>query len=352
MAGFKNSISIKAGKSAGNLIEKDGFGKESVKVVAGAAGGPKWLILRNLDKAVFGQFLKDRVNPLPLIGSSIGTWRFACVCCNDQEASFKRFEESYIKQSYKENHSSAYISSESLKILDYFIKDKAREILDHPVYRLNIMTAKCRWPASSSFRLIQALGFGIAITMNLIKRESLNTLFKRGLYYDKRMEPNFFKSDQFKIEYNILTAENLKKALLASGSIPVIMDGVEINGSVYRDGGIIDYNMDLKYENTDGIVLFPHYSEKIIPGWLDKNLKKRVPFKETTDKMLLIAPSKEMIDSLPNKKIPDRKDFMNMDDDTRIKVWNEVLEKSRIMFDDFMHICEDTGRLLDVMEKL
>lgn len=349
---FKNSISLKAGKKALKILKKDGLKVDDISVVAGAAGGPKWLILRNLDRAIFGTWLKDRKTPLPLIGSSIATWRFACIASPDPESAFQKFEDSYIKQSYVDNKKSSFITSESLKIIDNYLDGNMEEVLNHPFYRLNIMTTKCKWPLSSSNKILQVFGFSIAYILNLICRDHLNTLFKRGLFFDKRFKPDFFKSDQFKTEYYKIEKDNFKKALLASGSIPIVMDGVRINQDIYRDGGVLDYNMDLKYENTDKIVLFPHYSDRIIPGWLDKKLNRRKPFEQTLDKMLMISPSEKLINDLPNRKIPDREDFMNLTDSDRIKAWKEVIVKSKVMEDDFLLLTKNKDLLNEVLEPL
>ena len=49
--------------------------------------------------------------------------------------------------------------------------------------------------------------------------------------------------------HRTLTPDNLRAALLASGSIPLLMEGVRIPGApgVYRDGGSADYHLDLDY---------------------------------------------------------------------------------------------------------
>ncbi len=42
----------------------------------------------------------------------------------------------------------------------------------------------------------------------------------------------------------------------------------------YRDGGLLDYHLDLPYEDR-GVVLYPHFTDKVIPGWFDKGLPWR-----------------------------------------------------------------------------
>jgi hypothetical protein len=79
-----------------------------------------------------------------------------------------------------------------------------------------------------------------------------------------------------------LTAENLRSAALATGSLPYFVSGVKnIPGAppgIYRDGGIIDYQLNQDYApGTDGMTLFFHYQERIVPGWFDKLLSWRAP---------------------------------------------------------------------------
>ena len=50
-----------------------------VDVVAGAAGGPKWLVLCGLDRAIFTSWIMERTRPVHLLGSSVGAWRFAAL---------------------------------------------------------------------------------------------------------------------------------------------------------------------------------------------------------------------------------------------------------------------------------
>ena len=60
---------------------------------------------------------------------------------------------------------------------------------------------------------------------------------------------------------------NFKYAVLASGAIPLVIDGVhDIYGAprgVYRDGGLIDYHLSHQFAARENeIVLFFHHQEK------------------------------------------------------------------------------------------
>lgn len=111
-----------------------------------------------------------------------------------------------------------------------------------------------------------------------------------------------------------LDPDNFAASLLASGSIPVVMSGVcDVAGTgsgMFRDGGLIDYHVDLPFAlEPGGLILCPHFLPKIIPGWFDRF----APWRRAshTEKTVLIVPSDSFIKKLPNGKIPCRKDFFS-----------------------------------------
>ena len=93
----KNLV-FRAGPKALSKIKDGGLRADDVKVVAGAAGGPKWLVLGHLDRYLFSAFFRSRREPLYLLGSSSGAWRFAAACQADPLSAIQRFEDAYIGQ--------------------------------------------------------------------------------------------------------------------------------------------------------------------------------------------------------------------------------------------------------------
>ncbi len=113
---------------------------------------------------------------------------------------------------------------------------------------------------------------------------------------------------------------------------------------VYRDGGVIDYHMDIPFmEDDEKIVLFPHYMDRIIPGWFDKNLSYRKPCAANMDNVVLVSPSSEFVKTLPYGKIPDRKDFLLFKgrDNERIAYWNDVVSASVCLGEEFLELVEN-----------
>ncbi len=113
----------------------------------------------------------------------------------------------------------------------------------------------------------------------------------------------------------------------------------------YRDGGLLDYHLDLPYSGDD-VVLYPHFTDKVIPGWFDKALPWRRGSPDRLQDVLLLAPSREYLARLPHGKLPDRNDFKRYmgDDQGRQAYWRKAMEQSRRLGDEFLELV-DTGRL-------
>jgi len=356
---MKGNLSFFAGERALEIIKDEGLRQERIRIMPGAAGGPKWLVLSGIDRVLARDFFRNRKKALNVIGSSIGSWRFAALCEKKPVQAIERFESRYIRQVFKGKPSPGEISEESRKVLDDFIPRSAvKEILSHPFMRIHIIAVLCRWPVSSDNSLVQGAGLAYSFILNVLGRKNLKHQFERVLFYDPREGAPFIQFNDFPTHYIKLNEENLKAALLASGSIPQVMSGVrDISGSppgVYRDGGMLDYHLNLPYgSHRDEIIFFPHFSGKIIPGWLDKALPWRKPGRGDTGNLLVVAPSPGFVESLPLKKIPDRGDFalFRGRDADRIECWDNTVKRCREMGDEFMEAV-GSGAIRDLVAPL
>jgi len=341
------NIEIRAGERALSLIREGGFRADMVTAIAGASGGPKWLVLAGLDR-VIPQLFRKRRKPLHLIGSSIGAWRLAGYSSPDTIRAIETFEDNYIHQQYSRRPTPSEVTAESIRILDAYVSEKTvRHILAHPFMRLCVIAVKSKGIGKSDSRFILPIGLGAAALANLLDRKLLRFFYERAIFYDTRVKPPLLATDEFTTKEIPLTPANLKHAIMASGSIPLVMSGIgsipDAPEGTYRDGGIIDYHLDLPFTaGPDDIIFYPHFSERIIPGWFDKNLRWRKPRSEHVSNMLLIAPSRSFIDSLPLKKIPDRDDFnfFRGRDSERFACWEKVAGMSRIIAEEFMNALE------------
>lgn len=331
------NLLIRAGKKALSEIREHGLRPEAIEVIAGAAGGPKWLVLGGLDRAFFFDWFTP-AHPVFLLGASIGAWRFAAIAQGAE--AYARFEDGYIHQRYSAHPTAAEVTRETLRVRDLFLDEPGvHRLLTHPFFRLNMLAVRCRGPLAREERYALGASMLVAGAANALSRRSLALFFERTLFYDRRDEPPFFTMDGFPLSRVALAPENLREALLASGSIPLVMEGVRsIAGAapgMYRDGGLVDYHLDLPY-GSRGIVLFPHYRDRIVPGWFDKPLTWRRPDPIHMENVVMLCPSPAFVERLPYGKIPDRDDFKRLREGERIAAWEKVIQSSRILGEEFL----------------
>ncbi len=144
-----------------------------------------------------------------------------------------------------------------------------------------------------------------------------------------------------------LTKDNIFQCLLASGAVPLALNGVKhIEGAppgVYFDGGLERYvfNESNDIDSAD-ITLLIYHGGPIISTWFDRrvlNPEKRTP---VLDKVAIVRPSEAFIRSLPYGKVPDRADWKKFEKDParRIAVWRRGIEQSRILGERFMEMVQ------------
>ncbi len=316
-----------------------------IGTIAAASGGAKWLVLSQLDRAILKNIVPKLEGPVHLLGTSIGAWRFACYAQSDPLAAIGRFEKAYIEQRFSNKPDSKEITVKSREIMDLLLgAHGADEILSHPVFRTHIMAVRSRNLLASEKRWLLSMGLIVAASMNLVSRRSLGLFFERALFYDARDLPPFFDVGGFPIQKIMMSRNNLEDAIIATGSIPLVLTGVrDIDGAtpgVYRDGGVIDYHHDLPHSDTGRLTLYPHFYDRIIPGWFDKKLKWRRPDPAHVDRTILISPSAEFVSRLPNGKIPDRTDFVKLTPGERIVAWRACVKACEQMADEFSEVLE------------
>ncbi len=336
---------FKAGPGAFDMIRRHGFAIDRIGTIAGASGGAKWLVLSQLDRAILREIVPRLQGPVHMISTSIGAWRFACYAQNDPVAAIDRFEEAYIEQSYSDNPDIHEITARSREILSIALGENgSAEILAHPVLRTHIMAVRARHVVASENRALLAASLFAAAGLNAVTRRSLALFFERALFFDARDMPPFFDLCDFGMQRVQLGTDNLEDVVAATGSIPLVLSGVrDISGAtpgVYRDGGIIDYHLDLPQSSPDQLTLYPHFFDRIVPGWFDKRLTWRRPLPKHVDRTVLVCPSAEFVASLPNGKITDRTDFQNYTPGERVRIWRTVVDACEALADEFSEVIE------------
>ena len=350
-----NSLILKAGPTALARIRAEGLKPELFTHVAAAAGGPKWLALNPLDRVLFGEWLARPAIPLIGIGSSIGAWRLACFAQADPIAAIDRFEAAYLAQSYSEKPNAREIAEEAGRVLDQFVGAQAQaEILASRRLQLNVVTTKVNGLLTKQNNWLQVLGLLKVIAANCVSRQQFARQVQRIVFHPAG-GAGAYADDGFRTQYCELDLANLRAALLGTAAIPLVIAPVrDIPGGpagTYMDGGLIDYHMDLAIAEPKGLMLLPHFSERVITGWFDRYFKSRLP--QNLSHTLLMAPSAELLARLPNAKVPDRKDFAHygLDNAARIRDWKIAIAECGRMADDWRQWLAD-GSLVDRIQPL
>lgn len=334
------ALQLTAGPVARAHLQEYGLRADDIRVMAGASGGPKWLCLAALDRYLFGVFFKNRQEPLDVIGSSSGAWRFACFASADAVTRSSAFAHAYQHIHYPPGSNTRDITERSLTLLDSVLPDSdtCAEILSHPFVRLHLVVAQAKGINRTRDRRLQAAALGVTAMANAVSRQALGLFFHRVMFHDPRSNAEFLSLSDLPTRTLPLTVDNLRPAVLASGAIPLVLEPVaNIPGAgpgLYYDGGITDYHFDIPFSGS-GLVLYPHFYSRITPGWFDKALRWRKAHAKHYANVVLVSPSEHWVSSLPLGRIPDRRDFARMDDSTRIRHWGETMRRSTELAEDF-----------------
>jgi hypothetical protein len=366
------ALCLYAGPTAYAHLQQHGLQPRDVRVIPAAAGGPKGLVLGRLDRFLFGDWLRASAHTIHLVGASIGAWRMTTACLKDPLQGFDRLEQEYIFQHYdlppgRKMPTPDTISRVFGGNLKAFYAGREAEVLQHPCYKLHIITSRGRHLLARDQALRTPLGFVGAYLANALRRKTMGAWLERVVFSSQHARLPF-RSRDYPTRQCDLTAQNLVPALLASCSIPFVLRAVhDIPGAppgAYWDGGLTDYHLHLQYlrpkiamqkiaaradgistdglkdiknVSTAGLVLYPHFQKAVVPGWLDKRLTWRHKSSSFLDNMLVLAPNPDWVTTLPNGKLPDRADFRHygLDLSRRAKAWTGAIAASQQMADEF-----------------
>ncbi len=331
------SLVVRAGREALATIRRDGLRADDISTLLGASGGPKWLVLAAIDRVLAGRVVAPRSRPLHAFGTSIGAFRHTCLAMPDTEAAIARFLEAYVGQAYERRPTPAEVTGESRRILDVLLgPDGATAALAHPQIRLHVGTVRSRGPTASESRAVLAAGLGLAAGANVVSRRLLTLAFERVVFHSTPAPEIAFVD--IATRHVRLDPGNLREATLASGSIPLVMSAIaDVPGAprgLYRDGGITDYHFAMDFQTPPGIVLYPHFFDRIVPGWFDKPLGWRKARGRLLDRTLFLAPSREFVSTLPGSKVPDRDDFATQPTKERQRRWKQAVAECERLGDE------------------
>ena len=335
-------LRVYAGEQALSHVREQGLIASDIKALLGASSGPKWIVLHGIDRFLQQQFFQHLDSDLELLGTSAGAWRMACYAHQDVDTAYQALTNAYIEQRYSEKPSGREIHDVCRGIIRSFLGDEGgAAVLNTQGRHLNLIATQCHGLTAKNSKHLKSLGFGLAALTNRFSRKTLAWQFTRVMMHDPRSHLFKRRLSDLPTRYADLYHGNLEDALLATGSIPIIIDGVRnlAGEGIYQDGGITDYAFDLPILPEDGFVLFPHFAKIPVPGWFDKGWINqyqpwRKPSKENYARTIMLVPSDEFVESLPYSKIPDRHDFLNMADQDRISYWREVIKRTEELAED------------------
>lgn len=356
---MKNLLKIKAGPAVLAMVQDEGIRPERIRVFAGPAGGPKWFVSAGFDRGLIKSgFLTSSGKRVVLAGSSAGAWRCLAMAAKSPLDAYESLRLAYSRNIFTAADTRQSISDKLRQNVYAFIQDDDIPfILDHPSYDLMIHTVRSYGPAASENSAMQGTAILAAAAANAISPYGMRLAYERVIFYTGPSDCAFLK-DSLEGRAVALTRENLRQAALATGSLPYIIAGVkniqDAPKGVYRDGGIMDYQLNVDYRPGDqGYTLYFHYQERIVPGWFDKKLSWRKPASSCLERLVQVYPGPDFVDLLPGRRIPDRDDFTTFLNDPaeRIRRWDKASELSDILWQEFAEAVE-SKRIRDLVKPL
>ena len=224
------ALHIHAGPKALAHIRENGLRPEHIGVIPGAAGGPKGLILGALDRFIFGEWLTRSSQAVDLVGASIGAWRMSTACLNNPVRAFERLEHDYIHQHYEplpvqKRVTAQQVSDAFGQSLQAFYGGRIQEALNHPRYRLHIVTSRGQRILHREHPVATPLGYAAAYLSNAVSRRALGGWLERVVFSAQGAALPFDAQD-FRTRAVALTEDNFMPALQASCSIPFALKAV------------------------------------------------------------------------------------------------------------------------------
>jgi hypothetical protein len=282
------ALQVFAGPRAAAHLRERGLRPQDVRVVPAAAGGPKGLLLNPLDRFLFGHWFAGSTHTVHLAGASIGAWRMACASLPDADAALAELADQYIGQRYEhapgKRPTARHVTEVFRQALAGMLGRRAAEVLASPRYRVHVFTSRGRGLLHRPGALRMPLGWASAFAANAVSRRALGGWMERVVFSDPRDALPIPLQD-YPTRRVPLGPDNLARAVLASCTIPFALQAVQdVPGAprgTYWDGGITDYHLHLDYPALwgegagGGLVLYPHFVDRVVPGWLDKAWKRR-----------------------------------------------------------------------------
>lgn len=351
-------LEYRAGAGALRQLRQGGLTPRDLSAVILPAIGPKWLALYGLDRALLdaGWYNGDpsgranangaaRDRRLLLFGASAGAWRGLALSARDPSRALDTLRDEYCRQHFTREHSPAAISHAFRRLLSSVLSpEDVAHAAAHPHLDLAIAAVRARGLlARAGQRRLQAATLGAAAVLNALASRTQRMFFERVVFSTLAGQP-----DQHPLvttapgTVSLLTPRNMLDAALASGTVPLFMQGVggiaDAPSGVYLDGGFTDYHLNRPVSGGGISVLFLH-QRRIVPTWVDKFLPWRTPRRGRLRDLLLVYPRESFVRGLPGGGVPTRHDFERWlhAPELRMQRWRDVAERSRALGEAFLH---------------
>ncbi|MGI9133079.1 MAG: phospholipase, partial [Rhodoferax sp.] len=232
------ALDLFAGPRALRAIAQGGLQAADICTIAAAAGGPKGLLLGPIDRFLFGHWLPQSSQPVHLVGASIGAWRMATACLDDPVAALQQLEHAYIHQHYElapgQRRLSADLVSEVFgRNLRAFYAGRVPQVLQHPRYRLHVLTSRGRHLLATEHALRTPVGYLGAFLTNALHRRAMGAWLERVVFSAPAADAAGgacsalpFGSADYRTRQVRLSEANFNQALQASFSIPFVLRAV------------------------------------------------------------------------------------------------------------------------------
>jgi hypothetical protein len=343
---MKDLLSVSAGPSALARIRDAGLRPGDVAAVSGPATGPRWIVFAGIDRALADARWLNGGRNLWLWGASAGAWRFAALAGRDPSSAIRLFQETYMTLDFDLPVSPVQVRQELERALGVLLprdpRGKEALVRGESGPRLAVIAVRHKARLAGKEKLIYLAAF----FLNIFHPSGNAVTLERVVFHSPPDPPPQLARKDFPGRGIALSARNLHGAMLASASVPFKVaptDDIDGAPGVYQDGGFLDYHVNacLHPGDDDRLVLLITQPGRIMQRWLDRFAPWRRLPRKLLDRLVVVRPRPELVDLLPGRRIPNRKDWEEMKDrKERLAMWRKALEICLPLGDVFMEAVE------------
>jgi hypothetical protein len=341
------------GEKAREALQQSHSNPDTFTLLLAASGGPRWLGLVGIDRAL-RRYLTQRTTPIPTLGASSGAWRLAALAADQNGETYEDLIQEYIEQRFVGKPAPEEVSAVCRDYLArLFHPTRIQSALSHPTFQLNFTTALLSRESPTKYNTVASLV--LASLFNAVDRRLLGLSFQRAVFSSLPHPDGSPLAESWDAIPSVtvpLSPQNFIPGILATGSIPTVLAGESaIAGSVpghHYDGGLVDYHFEIE---APGPILYPHFSADPVPGWLDRFPPYRKISREARSQLCIVMPSDEMLSRYPTGSYPSRHHFKRFSNDERIPKWRQTVKENQLLEKE-LSLCLETGDLARIAEPL